>query len=127
MPISSKDILLIDFIGAVLTTTLLFLFIIKLQPFIGMPMQGLTTLLIFASFILIISGVSYLLRPKYVRQSLTIIIALNTSYCILVLLQIGLYSQELSYAGMAFFLMEIAVILILVQKELKVLRSMKTI
>lgn len=118
--------LLIDGIGGALTAVMLGLVLPSFSATIGLPPRVLVMLGLF--------GVGYagyslccsrLVRTRW-RPTLTIIIVANLVYCAISALVLATYRNTITPLGVAYFLVEIMVILVLVGAEIAVFRRCPT-
>lgn len=116
--ISSRKLLLIDGIGALVSALFLGVVLVILQPHIGMPVETLHLLAILAVIFAIYSFGSYFLLKGKWSYYLKIIALVNLSYCLLTLGLVIKHFQVLTALGLAYFGIEILIILILVRLEL---------
>lgn len=116
-----KHLFLIDALGALLTSFMLLVVLYQLQRFVGIPKQILRDWgqigLLFSAY----SSCCYLFAGSYWRIFLRILSLANLSYCLFttttayILYQIG----DLTPWGIAYFCIEITIILPLVFVEYK--------
>lgn len=117
--INSRQLFLIDGIGAVVSAIMLGLVLASFESTFGMPKKVLYFLAIIPCFFAIYSFSCYWRKVEHWRSYLKIIALANLLYCCLTTgLMIYLY-QKLTILGLVYFLLEIIVVIILVLIELK--------
>lgn len=115
-----KLIFLFDGCGAILSAFLLGAVLVKYQNLIGMPRQILFILSSIASLFAIYS-LSYALRINdHWRTFLKVIAIANLSYCALTLGLLFYHQSTITNLGIAYFLLEKAVVIPLALFELKI-------
>lgn len=123
MSISSKNIFLIDGIGALITASLLILVLAPLESYFGMPKNVLWLLsaiaIVFASYSL---ACHFVFTHQYKRY-LKVIIVANLIYCLTTFLLVLIHFQSLTWFGIVYFLGEIQFIAFLLIIESKVMRE----
>jgi len=115
-----KTLFLIDGIGALLTAFLLFVVLSRFEVYVGMSKTILTYLSLIALFFSIYSTGCFLFLKQYWTPFIRGIAIANLLYC---LLTIGLLIGNrpfITRIGVSYFLVEVAIILILIYIELKV-------
>ncbi len=118
MAFSTRQLFLIDGLGAVLTATLLSQVLVRWQTLFGVPAAVLYALAgVAACFAVYSLGCYLLLREGHARYLRAIAIA-NTAYC-LVTLGLLAYLPDISWLGIAYFTGEIIIILLLVNLEFR--------
>ncbi|MDQ6530161.1 hypothetical protein [Flavobacterium sp. LHD-85] len=118
-----KNIFLLDSFGALLTSILLFFILRIFNDFFGLPKDIFKYLSIIAFLFFIYSLSCYFLVKQNWKPYLKIICTANILYCILTF-GILIYNYEsVSFFGIIYFLMEIAVIIGLVTLEIKIIKS----
>ncbi len=115
-----KTILLVDSIGALISTIMLGLVLTTFEPVFGMPRAVLFLLAAIALTFCIYSFLSYRLSGENWRPFLIGISAANLIYCFLTLGLVIYLFEELTTVGMLYFASEMAVIVILATLELKI-------
>lgn len=114
----SRSIFLIDGLGATITVLLLLLLVAGCHSFFGMPILVVYILAGMATIFM-----AYSLGCFFTNQSITrflpLIIIANTVYCTATAVLLVYYHQYLSWAGFAYFIGEILVILALVYIEIQ--------
>lgn len=115
----SKNILLLDGIGAVVSAVLL-LFIPYFEPYLGIPRSLTQALLPILILCAIFSFLSYTFGNKNWRLLLKIIAISNLLYCFLMVYVT--YSNRVIFKnmGMVYFMLEILLIFILAIFELRI-------
>ncbi len=120
MQLKSKTLFLLDGIGALLSATILGGIFPKFEHSIGMPVNTLYFLAFFPVVFLIYDMYCYLVLKKNFGKWLTGIAVANLVYCGISVLSIYYHYENLTHWGFAYFLLEIAIIIILARIELKV-------
>jgi len=114
-----KTLFLMDSIGAFLTALILFAVLRNFNHYFGMPKTILTLLLAIAVCLCMYSAACFLLLkekwPLYIR----IISFANLLYCVLTVILLFIYYEQLTALGLIYFLGETAIILLLVYIELR--------
>ena len=119
----SKNIFLIDAVGALLTFTLLFIVLRTFNSLFGLSKTTFEYLSLLAFIFFLYSITCFFLAKNNWKLYLKIICTANTLYCILIFgILIGNY-ENISMLGVVYFLGEIAVIAGLVFFEIKTIRK----
>lgn len=112
----------IDGIGALLTAALLFFLIKNITGYIGLPVSMILFLSAIAVLISLYSFCCfYFLRSNH-RPFLFALIIANFIYCLITTLTIINYAAQITALGLAYFIGEIIIILILVVFEVRQLK-----
>lgn len=115
--LTHRNLFLYDAIGALLSSIFLGIVLVLLEEYIRMPRQILFLLSIIAFGFFIYSLGSHIVKPKKWKPLLRTIAIFNSLYCGLTLyFLIGQYST-LTNLGIAYFVIEIIIILNLVRIE----------
>lgn len=118
-----KNIFLLDSLGALLTSLLLFLFLRTFNNFFGLSKTTLEYLSLLALTFSIYSLTCFFLAKNNWKLYLKIICTANILYCVLTF-GILLYNyKSISIFGIIYFLVEIVVIAGLVFLEIKTIRK----
>lgn len=120
-----KTLFLIDSLGAMLTTFLLFVVLRIFNKYIGMPETILVCLSVIAASFCIYSTVCFFFLKGNWIPFIKAIGYVNLLYCVLTIGLLILYHSTLTIFGIIYFLMEIAIICILVYIELTVAATIK--
>ncbi len=104
-----RRLFLIDGIGAVVTTCLLFILAV-FEPFFGMPGKILYFMMIPAGIFAIYSITCYFLAGRKWRMLLKGIAVANLLYCLCTAALIVIFYEQLRFWGLAYFLVEIVVV-----------------
>lgn len=115
--ILTHTIFLIDGIGALITALLLNQVLTRFESFFGMPSYILWMLAVIAFCFSIYSFVCHFIVKKYFKVRLATIIIANTFYCVLTTALIIAHFDKLTVFGLAYFIGEIFVILLLTLLE----------
>ncbi|MFM8741568.1 MAG: hypothetical protein ACKOC0_15405 [Cytophagales bacterium] len=114
-----KFLFLIDGLGALLTTSLLFFALRANHHLIGIPQHIIGYLASIAFLYFIFSSCCFSLVKLRKRKFLTVIGAANFLYCILTLSLMILYRDTITFLGIAYFSIEILIIAALSIVELQ--------
>lgn len=120
-----KKLFLLDSIGALVTAILIGIVLRQLSTHIGLSKNILLQLSAVAILFTIYSFSCYLFLNKIKPVFLQLIAFANTIYCCLTLFIIFFHSQTVQPLGFAYFLLEIAILLILIYIELSVANRLK--
>ena len=116
-------ILLIDGIGAIVSSLFLGVVLAALQPYVGMPRPVLFALAAVALAFGAYSIGGYYLRRNEWRRWLPVISTLNLAYCGVTAALVAAFWTQLTFVGAMYFLCEIVVITGLVVVERRVLAA----
>ncbi len=120
-----RTLFLVDALGAATTAFSLFVILRNYYTCFGMPEYILTYLsLIAISFCMYSTACSFLLNDNWTPFLRAISIA-NLIYCILTMILLCVYFQELTTLGLAYFITEILIILALVYVEWSVASAVR--
>lgn len=114
-----KFLFLIDGLGALLTFSLLFFTLRTNHHLIGVPPHIIGYLSGIAFLYFVYSSCCFSLVRLQKQKFLTVIGAANLSYCILTLSLMVLYRDTITFLGIAYFSIEILIIVALSIVELK--------
>lgn len=120
-----KTLFLLDSIGAVLTAFSLFVILRNYYTCFGMPAYILTYLSLIALSFCMYSTACYFLLNHNWSPFLRAIGIANLIYCILTMVLLCVYFQELTTLGLAYFIIEILIILALVYVEWSVATAVR--
>lgn len=123
--LNSQNVFLIDGIGALTSAFFLGFVLVMFEQFIGMPIHILLLLAILALIFALYSLSMHILKPEKWIRFLKAIGIINLAYCLLTLILIVVYFNHLTALGVAYFLVEIVVILILVKIEFRFIQANK--
>ncbi len=116
---SIKRFFLIDCLGAITSTFLLGFVLVRFQSFFGMPTGTLYVLAGIAACFAVYSGMGYLItglqKPAFLR---TIAVA-NVLYCLLTLSLVYVYREVITAWGIAYFVGEVVIVVLLATREWK--------
>lgn len=104
--------------GGALLSLLLLLVVYRYQDFFGIPRSILPPLFILAFICLFFSISSYFSNPVKWKTLLRIIALLNSSYCLLLIVQLTKNFSILTVYGQIYFVAEILVLFFLIGNEL---------
>ena len=119
MTINPKKLFLVDSLGAILSTFLLAVILVRFESAFGMPRNVLYFLSIIAFVFAINSFINYLLVKENWKPSLKTIAVANLLYCGITLGLTIYFNKELTSLGLIYFFSELAVIVTLAIIELK--------
>jgi hypothetical protein len=119
--IPPKSALLIDGVGAMVSSVLLFVLSL-LYTYTGLPEQVLRILSVLALAFAVFSFSSHLWSKNH-RTSLSIICTLNALYCALTGFLIIRNYPEITAIGLTYFVLEIAVLVLLVIFEIRIISA----
>ena len=122
MNVSSKNIFLVDGIGAWLSGFLMGGILPIFRDWIGLPLWVFFSLSILGFAYGCYSIICHWLQLQERSYFLIVIIVLNVFYCVLLALTIFMF-KNLTRIGQAYFIGEILVILALVAVEIKIYRN----
>ncbi|MBX2927255.1 MAG: hypothetical protein KF852_05415 [Saprospiraceae bacterium] len=120
-----QKLFLTDSLGALLSAIMLGLVLPRLESIFGMPQLVLYWLASIAGIFFIHSLLCFLRKPANWRPSLRIIALANLSYCCLTVGLIIYWFPMLTVLGLAYFALEIIVVMLLSLMELKAARVYK--
>lgn len=118
-----KNIFLLDGLGALLTTLLIFFVLLTFNDFFGLSKNILEYLAALALVFSIYSFSCYFLVNNHWKPFLKIICTANILYCILTIGILFYNYLNISFFGIAYFLGEIVVIAGIVFLEIKMIRE----
>ncbi|PQJ80091.1 hypothetical protein BTO18_13310 [Polaribacter porphyrae] len=121
--ISIKTIFLIDAVGALLSTFILGLVLVKFNNFFKLPNNILLTFFCIAFMLGVYSFTCFFTITKNHNFFLKIIAYLNISYCLFTLVLCLIYFDKLTFFEKIYFFVEIIVILILALWELRIAKK----
>lgn len=116
-----RNIFLLDSLGALLTTILLFFLLKSFNEFFGLSKTTLEYLSLIAFLFFIYSGICFFLVKDNWKSFLKIICTANILYCILTFCILIYNYESVSIYGIIYFLGEIIVISGLVFLEIKLI------
>lgn len=118
--ITPTNLFLLDALGALISAFLLSFVLVKLKSIIGMPVEVLYILAaVPAVFALYSFSCFFFVRERW-RPFLKLIAIANSVYCLVSLAMIFYHYEELTKLGIAYFLVEIVIVLLLVGVEWRV-------
>lgn len=120
-----KTLFLIDGLGAMLTAFLLFVVLRNFNEYFGMPKLILTYLSIIAMcFCIYATTCFFFLKGNWI-PFIKVISYANLLYCMLTILLLICYYPMLTTIGLIYFLIEVAIILVLTSVEFKVATTLQ--
>ena len=119
-----KRLLLIDILGALITTILLLLVVKNFNQFFGITPSQINTLAIIAFLICSFGTVCWFKNKKNWKPILLILASFNLLYCLTTFWVLN-SSTNLTIYGIVYFLIEILIILVLAFLEIKIALRLK--
>jgi O-antigen/teichoic acid export membrane protein len=113
-----KLLLLIDILGALITTILLLLVVKNFNQFFGVTFSQINTLAIIAFSICSYGAACWVTHKKNWKPILLVLASLNLLYCLITFLVLN-SSANLTIYGNLYFLIEIVIILVLAFFEIR--------
>lgn len=123
MTFNSKQIFLLDAIGATASAFLLGVIFPAFEDFFGMPLTVLYILASIACLLAVYSFTCFFRQPENWRLFLRIIAIVNLLYCCLTLGLVIYFYEVLTIWGLTYFIGEMLLILLLVSLEFKTANS----
>jgi len=123
MKISPRIMFLIDGVGATVSASLMGLVIAQFVPIFGMPSSSAYVLAAIPILYIVYSFYHYFRLPKDWQVNLKLIAAANLLYCFISIGLVFYHFEELTKLGLAYFLIEIIVVLGVVVMELRFAKS----
>lgn len=123
LKIKSKNIFLIDGVGALVTASIIYFILNSNNEFIGLPSKVLIPLSIVALVFCVFSISCFFLVKHQWKTYLKIIIVANIVYCLTTILVLFYNQKTVTTLGLFYFIGEIIVIGILVAIEIKVMKQ----
>jgi tryptophan-rich sensory protein len=117
--IGLKQLFLIDAVGAILSSTILFI-IGQFEEVFGMPRQFASIMALFAFGLFIYSISSHLFIKANHLPYVGIVIVLNLLYSIISLIIIVTHINSLTNLGLLYFILELIVLTLLIILEYKI-------
>jgi hypothetical protein len=121
MNFSAKNIFLLDGIGALITGLLLSQVLARFESLFGMPKEILWVLSGVAFLFALYSITCHVIIKKNFGKYLKVIMVANLLYCLVTSVLMILLFNSLTWLGIAYFIGEIIIIVILVMIESRVL------
>ena len=119
MLLSSKNIFLIDGLGAITTALVLSIILLYFQHLLGMPQTVLFFLIVVACTFSFYSLACHFSAPANWRSFLLFIAISNTVYCCVSIGFVAYHFEQLTWLGITYFVLEVVVIGTLVFMEFK--------
>ncbi len=120
-----RKLFMVDGLGAALTTFSLYIIGRNFNFYFGMPKYILTYLSLIALVICIFSTTCFFLLKRNWTPFIRVISIANLIYCVLTLVFLFIYFNELTKLGLTYFFVEIVIIIALVYVELNVATALK--
>lgn len=120
----APTIFLIDAIGAIVTSAMLLIVLRGLPNIFGVPVGVVVNLGLIAIGLAAFSLSCWLFASATARPLLAVVIAANIGYCALTAALVVAHLPDLSAWGVAYFVLEIAVIGVLIAAELRIRASL---
>jgi len=118
-----KRLFLVDSLGALLSAIMLGLVFTSFKDLIGLPVNTLYILAAIPVVFCIYSLSRYLKLPERWQPYLKAIAIANVSYCVLTASLVVIHFKRLTTLGIAYFLVEMLIVLFLARLEWKVASS----
>lgn len=119
MRINSKNIFLVDGLGAIFSASVLGVVLVNFQGLFGMPQQVLFYLMIVACIFSFYSLGCHFFKPANWQSFLLFIAISNTIYCIISVAFAFYHIDTLTTLGCLYFVSEVIVVMLLVNLEVK--------
>ena len=116
MTIKPKQVFIVDYLGAMLSSFLLGIVLVYFQSYVGLPKAILYQLAIIALVLMTYSGLCILLIKKNHKPFLITIGIANIVYCIG---SLYINFAELTILGLSYFILEKGIVLTLAYLEIK--------
>ncbi|MEM7102777.1 MAG: hypothetical protein AAF502_06535 [Bacteroidota bacterium] len=116
-----RKMFLLDGLGALVTAISLGVVLTKFNAFFGMPIQVLHKLALVACVFAVYSLSCHFLLSANWRKFLLLIISANATYCVASAILVGIHFQKLTTWGIAYFVIEILIIIALIYIEINAL------
>jgi len=120
-----NTLFLVDSLGAGFTAFFLFVVLRNFYGYFGMPSDILTYLSIIALIFCVYSTTCFVLLKGNWTPYIRAISIANLIYCVITLMLLYSYFSDLTKLGVAYFFIEIAIIITLVYVELSVANAVK--
>ena len=120
-----KTLFLVDGLGAALTTFNLYFVLRHLYEYFGMPTYILTYLSLIGLVFCVFSMTCFFLLKGNWTPFLKLISIGNLIYCVLTMVLVYIYFNDLTKLGLIYFLIEITIIVVIVYIELWVATALK--
>lgn len=124
MNISAKKLLLLDGLGAFASAILLSQVLARFDSLFGMPREILYFLSGIAICFAVFSLTSHVYVKSNFKRSLSIIFIANMLYCLATCILIGIYFDQLTWLGIAYFIGEITLVSVLIYAEIHKLKRL---
>jgi hypothetical protein len=120
-----KILFLVDALGALLTTILVFVVLRNFSAYIGVPDTVLNILSAVSLCCCLYSAACFLFLKSNWTPFIRVIVFLNIMYCVFTLALVITHRSDISTIGIAYFLGEVSIIGTLVYIENKVAMALK--
>ena len=121
----TKALFLVDGMGAALTTFYLYFVLRHFYEYFGMPTYILTYLSLIGLVFCVYSMTCFFLLKGNWTPFLRLISVGNLIYCVLTMILVYIYFNDLTKLGVIYFLLEISIIVVIVYIELRVATAFK--
>lgn len=121
----TKALFLVDGLGAALTTFYLYFVLRHFNEYFGMPTYILTYLSLIGLVFCVFSMTCFFLLKGNWTPFLRLISVGNLIYCVLTMILVYIYFNDLTKLGVIYFLLEITIIVVIVYIELRVATAFK--
>ena len=123
MKLNSKNIFLLDGFGALVSASIMGIIIAHQVSFFGLPANAAYFLAVFPCFFFVFSIYTHFSLPKDWITNLKMIIIANLLYCFISIGVVFYHFEALINIGVAYFILELIVVLIVVILELRVMKG----
>jgi hypothetical protein len=120
-----KQLFMIDGIGALVSATLLGIFLPQFESIFGIPISALYWLAIFPCLFAFYDFYCYFWIKTKVTKYLTGLAAINVMYCVLSIIVAYYHHNSITTFGWLYILMEITVVLLLANLEYSTAKKMR--
>ena len=120
-----RTLFLVDSLGAALTTFFLFIVMRNFYDYFGMPKHILSYLSLVALVFCIYSTTCFFLLKGNWTPFIRVISIANLIYCVLTMVFLYVYFNNLTKLGLTYFFIEIVIVITLVYVELNVAAAVK--
>lgn len=121
--LNKESIFLIDGIGALMSFIMLIVCFIGFQPYFGLPLPLVYKLALLPLLFSVYSLSIHFIKPVNWKKYLVGIALPNLVYCLLTIIIMIYYSEQITWLGIGYFVIEKMIIIALVVKELKLTKN----
>lgn len=121
---NKRKVFLLDSAGALLSFLLLYFVLKPNSNIVGLPEDKINILAYAALFFCVFSFLCYnIVNIK--RNGLLLVVLMNSLYALFTLVLLFIYQSEIKTLGWLYFIIELVVLVIIIQIEIKVMTSWK--